>query len=192
MRCNRCCPNSTMRSGQNCRRGNLSACCYRPRLRRPCPLERQIPALLPVQANRRYLLLNPQVAPLPFTIEEWDAEGLHRLQDRRARFQSRRRLGRLPRNGRHAPAGAHPVQARHPRDGRAQGKRPARRLGAIQLAGLTISKTPAPRGPGLLRGAVPFSTGRGSRPHRVRAITATAPAPPGSSSCAPGAQHEDH
>jgi hypothetical protein len=75
---------------------------------------------------------------LPFTIEEWDAEGLHRLQIV-ARVQSRRRLGRLSRTGRHAPAGPHPVQARHPRDGRAQGKRPPLRLGATQHEGLTIS-----------------------------------------------------
>jgi hypothetical protein len=95
---------------------------------------------------------------LPFTIEEWDSEGLHRLQI--VARASNPAVG-WSRNGRHAPAGPHPVQARHPRDGRAPGKRPPRRLGAIQLAGLTISETSAPRGPGLPRGAVPFSTGRG-------------------------------
>ena len=74
---------------------------------------------------------------LPFTIEEWDAEGLHRLQI--VARASNPAVGRLSRNGRHAPAGAHPVQARHPRDGRAPGKRPPLRLGTIQYESLTMS-----------------------------------------------------
>src|SRR5262245_34504172 len=90
---------------------------------------------------------------LPFTIEEWDAEGLHQLQIVARAANPSVGWAAYRETVSMRPAGPHPVPARHPR---APGQRPPLRFGAIQFAGLTISETWAPHGPWLAARRCPF------------------------------------